>query len=49
VASAALVRARSIYGYRRDEQIFVKLCMYDPCDIKRAAELLQASASPTAR
>lgn len=41
VASTTLVRARSIYGYRRDEQIFAKLAMYDPRDVKRAAEMLQ--------
>lgn len=41
VASATLVRARSIYGYCREEQVFAKLEMYDPRDIKRAAEMLQ--------
>lgn len=39
--SVTLVTARSMYGYRRSEQVFAKVQLYDPRDVKRASELLQ--------
>lgn len=44
VFGAALVRGTAFYGYAPDESLWVKIAMYDPKDVGRAASLLLAGA-----
>eukprot|EP00798_Chlamydomonas_sp_ICE-L_P022555 gene22555-29680_t len=44
VHTLQLVRGRHFYGYHAGEQLFIKIVMYKPTDVSRAAMLLQAGA-----
>ncbi|XP_058738566.1 DNA polymerase zeta catalytic subunit isoform X2 [Vicia villosa] len=44
VHGCSLVRARKFYGYRSSEEFFVKIYLYYPQDVSRAATLLLAGA-----
>ncbi|KAI9084855.1 hypothetical protein K1719_033261 [Acacia pycnantha] len=44
VHGCSLVRARRFYGYHSSEELFVKIYLYYPQDVSRAANLLLAGA-----
>ncbi|XP_065852458.1 DNA polymerase zeta catalytic subunit isoform X2 [Euphorbia lathyris] len=44
VHGCSLVRARKFYGYHSSEELFVKICLYYPHDVSRAANLLLGGA-----
>ncbi|KAF9669963.1 hypothetical protein SADUNF_Sadunf13G0019200 [Salix dunnii] len=44
VHGCSLVRAKKFYGYHSDEELFVKIYLYHPHDVSRAANLLLAGA-----
>ena len=44
VYGARLVKAFPFYGYHPDEKLWIKIFLYDPKDVPRAAALLQAGA-----
>ncbi|ONI04488.1 hypothetical protein PRUPE_6G324000 [Prunus persica] len=44
VHSCSLVQARKLYGYHSSEEVFVKIYLYSPHDVSRAANLLLGSS-----
>ncbi|CAK7340718.1 unnamed protein product [Dovyalis caffra] len=44
VHGCSLVRAKKFYGYHSEEELFVKIYLYHPHDVSRAANLLLAGA-----
>ncbi|XP_039166083.1 DNA polymerase zeta catalytic subunit isoform X2 [Eucalyptus grandis] len=44
VHGCSLVRARRFYGYHASEELFVKIYLYHPHDVSRAAKLLLGGA-----
>lgn len=44
VHGCSLVRAKKFYGYHSDEELFVKIYLYYPHDVSRAANLLLSGA-----
>ncbi|PKI51530.1 hypothetical protein CRG98_028090 [Punica granatum] len=46
VHGCSLVRGRRFYGYHASEELFVKIYLYNPHDIARAAKLLLVCCCP---
>uniref|UniRef100_A0A6N2LZS6 Uncharacterized protein n=1 Tax=Salix viminalis TaxID=40686 RepID=A0A6N2LZS6_SALVM len=44
VHGCSLVTAKKFYGYHSDEELFVKIYLYHPHDVSRAANLLRSGA-----
>ncbi|KDD76256.1 hypothetical protein H632_c296p0, partial [Helicosporidium sp. ATCC 50920] len=44
VWSATLVRAAALYGFQAQEQAWIRVALFNPRDVKKAAELLLAGA-----
>nr|XP_009859156.3 DNA polymerase zeta catalytic subunit-like [Ciona intestinalis] len=42
VYNIILVRAKSYYGYHEEDEIFMKIYLYSPANLKRASEALQS-------
>lgn len=41
VHGASLVRAKDIYGFHPDEQLYIKVVLYYPQEVSRVATILQ--------